>query len=207
MPDWLFTAAFTLGGAPATWLEIAAVALALAMVACNIREVHWGWPLAAASSVLYLLLFTHSRLYGEAGLQVFFAVVALWGWAQWLHGGPGGAPLVVRRLPSPARGPTLLAGLGAWLLTGFFLDHFTDSDLPWADAFPTALSVIGQVLLGRKFIENWPIWLVVNVFSVGLFAWKSLWLTAGLYALFAVLSLLGWRAWRRKMNLPLAPDA
>lgn len=197
MPDWLFTAAFSLGGMPTTWLEIAAVALAIGMVACNIREIHWGWPLAAVSSVLYLLLFGRSGLYGEAALQVFFALVALWGWWQWLRGGSGGGPLRVRRLPARARMGVALAGLAAWLAAGTFLDRFTDSDLPWADAFPTALSVIGQLLLGRKFIENWPVWLVVNAFSVGLFAWKSLWLTAALYALFALLSVLGWRVWSR----------
>ena len=200
MPDWLFTAAFSLGSTPTTWLEIAAVALALGMVACNIREIHWGWPLAAASSVLYLLLFTHSGLYGEAALQVFFAFIALWGWWQWLRGAPDGQPLAVRRLGGRTRAGILLLGFGAWMAVGGFLDRFTDSELPWADALPTALSVIGQILLGRKLIENWPVWLVVNVFSTGLFAWKALWLTAGLYALFAALSVLGWVVWRRAVR-------
>jgi nicotinamide mononucleotide transporter len=85
----------------------------------------------------------------------------------------------------------------AWPALALFLDHATPSTVPWWDAFPTAASVVGQWLLGRKYVETWPTWLVVNVVSVGLFAYKALWLTVGLYALFAVLSLIGWRAWRR----------
>ena len=69
--------------------------------------------------------------------------------------------------------------------------------MPWWDAFPTAGSLIGQWLLGRQYIENWPTWVAVNVVGVGLFAYKGLWLTVGLYALFALLALAGWRAWTR----------
>ena len=80
----LFAPAFTLWGAPATWLELIAVVLALVMVALNMRVNPLAWPLAIASSLLYFLLFWDSRLYGEAGLQIFFVAVALWGWWQWL---------------------------------------------------------------------------------------------------------------------------
>ena len=85
----------------------------------------------------------------------------------------------------------------AWPALALFLDHRTDSDVPWFDAFPTAASVVGQWLLGRKYVENWGVWLLVNVVSVALFAYKGLWLTVLLYAVFAVLSVAGWRAWRR----------
>jgi nicotinamide mononucleotide transporter len=86
-----------------------------------------------------------------------------------------------------------------WPLTGLFLKHFTDTDVPWWDAFPTAVSVVAQFLLGRKLIENWLMWIVVNVVSVGLFAFKGLWLTALLYVLFIGLSVVGLRAWQRKL--------
>ncbi len=204
MPDALFAPAFTLWGSPTTWLEIAAFALALAMVACNIRALIWGWPLAIASSVLYLALFWRSRLYGEAGLQVFFVLLAGWGWWQWWRGQrktQNAMPdrLQIARLP-PRGGLKLIAICAAlWLLTGLFLLEFTDTDVPWADAFPTALSVVGTWLLGRKYIENWLVWLVVNTASVGLFAYKALWLTLLLYALFVVLSWVGYKAWQRKL--------
>ena len=196
----MFAEAFVLWGAPTTWLEVIAFVLALAMVGCNIREIHWGWPLAAISSVLYCALFWRSKLYGDAALQVFFALVALWGWAQWLRGrrDDGGA-LTVSRLSRRGLLASMATGALLWPATGWFLKTWTDTDVPWWDAFPTAVSVIGQILLGRKYLENWAVWLLVNLVSVGLFAWKSLWLTAVLYALFAALSIVGWRAWRRRL--------
>ena len=85
----------------------------------------------------------------------------------------------------------------AWPATGLFLRYCTDTDVPWWDAFPTAGSVIGQWLLGRKHVENWAVWVGVNVVSVALFAYKGLWLTVLLYSVFIALSLQGWRAWGR----------
>ncbi len=196
----MFAEAFLLWGAPTTWLEVIAFVLALAMVACNIREIHWGWPLAAISSVLYCALFWRSKLYGDAALQVFFALVALWGWSQWLRGRrDDGSALTISRLSRRGLLACLATGALLWPATGWFLKTWTDTDVPWWDAFPTAVSVIGQVLLGRKVLENWAVWLLVNVVSVGLFAWKGLWLTAVLYTLFAALSVVGWRAWQRRL--------
>lgn len=193
----LLAPAFTLWGAATTWLEVVAFVLALAMVVFNIRVNPLGWPLAMASSLLYFALFWNSKLYGDASLQIFFALVALWGWRQWLRGtDPQGAKLQVRYLAPATRTALLAATLAAWPLLGLFLDHFTDTDVPYWDAFPTAASIAGQWLLGRKHVENWPTWVVVNLVSVALFAYKGLWLTVLLYALFVALSLAGWQAWR-----------
>jgi nicotinamide mononucleotide transporter len=192
----LFAAAFTLLGSPVTWLEIVAFGLSVWMVVCNMRVDPLAWPLAIVASLLYGLLFVHSRLYGEGGLQVFFILIAAWGWWQWKFGTQdGGAPLVVRHLAWPARARLAALSLAAWPLLGLLLDHATDSDVPYLDAFPTALSVTGQWLLGRKYVENWPTWVLVNVASVALFAVKGLWLTVALYALFTLMALAGWRAW------------
>lgn len=200
MPEFLFLSAFELWGSPVTWLELVAVALSLAMVGLNIREIHWGWPLAIAASLLYFLLFWRHRLYGEAGLQVAFALVGLWGWLQWLRGkGRDGAPLRVHRLTAGGWAVSLLAFALSWPTLGWVLRSWTDTDVPWWDAFPTALSLVGQVLLGRKLLENWLAWIAVNAVSVALFAYKSLWLTAGLYGVFIVLSIVGWRAWRTRV--------
>lgn len=199
----LFATAFEALGAPVSRAECIAFVLALAMVLLNIRVNPWAWPLAIASSLLYGALFWNSRLYGEASLQGFFAVVALWGWWQWLRGTTeSGATLRVRRLPARARWVLAAALALAWPATGAFLRRWTDTDVPWWDAFPTAASVIGQFLLGRKFVENWIVWLVVNVVSIGLFAYKGLWLTVLLYAIFAALSVQGWLVWQRLARAP-----
>ena len=194
----LLAPAFTLWGGPVTWLEIVAFVLSVWMVLCNLRVDALGWPLAIASSLLYALLFADSRLYGEASLQLFFVAVSFWGWWQWLRGrGDGGAALRVRRMTTRQRGAALAATLAAWPLLALLLHRVTDSDVPWLDALPTVGSITGQILLGRKLVENWPLWVVVNLFSLGLFAFKGLWLTVLLYAVFALLALAGWRAWRR----------
>ena len=191
--------AFTLWGSPVTWLEIMAFVLALAMVWANLRVNPVAWPLAILSSLIYALLFADSKLYGEASLQFVFIALALWGWWQWLRGVQGdGARLQVRRLSARARWRVLAATLAAWPLLGLLLARATDSDVPYFDALPTVASISGQILLGRKLVENWPVWLAVKVISVFLFAHKGLWLTVLLYALFAALSVVGWRAWQRK---------
>jgi nicotinamide mononucleotide transporter len=198
----LLAPAFALWGSAVSWLEVAAFVLALATVALNIRVDARAWPLAIASSLLYFGLFWNSRLYGDASLQIFFAAVAAWGWWQWLYGKQDdGRPLAVRRLTPRGRWLTLAAVALAWPLTGLFLRRWTDTDVPWWDAFPTAASVVGQFLLGRKYVENWPTWIAVNVVSVGLFAYKGLWLTVILYAIFIAMALAGWRAWRRLLPL------
>jgi len=198
----MLEAAFVFLGVPVTWLEIWAFALALGCVVCNVFEIHWGWPLAFVSSVLYAWLFFASRLYGEGSLQLFFAGTAIWGWWQWLFGSRRDRSGVDRPLKVARLTPRGLTGVGvvwllAWPALGLVLARVTDTDVPFFDAFPTAGSVVGQILLGRKFIENWPVWILVNVVSVALFTHKGLWLTAGLYVFFALLAFAGWRRWAR----------
>ena len=199
MTEFLFSSAFTLWNAPTSWLELIAVLLAFAMVYFNIRELHWGWPLAAISSGLYFFLFWEQRLYGDACLQIFFAVVALWGWWVWLRGIQG---VSISISTSSQQQRVVFMGSGAvlWLVTGWFLLNFTDTDVPWWDAFPTAFSIVGQFLLARKKLDNWLIWVIVNIVSVALFAWKGLWLTTLLYLVFIALSVVGWRSWRARLS-------
>lgn len=201
--------------------EAAGFALAVVMVGCSIRELHWSWPLAIASSALYFFVFRDSQLYGEASLQVVFAVLALWGWREWLkqpqlltdvpmqtdpaadgteknHAAQANSGIT--RLSPRGFGFTLAASLMLWPVVSLFLQQFTDTDVPWWDGLVTALSLVGQYLLGRKYVENWAVWLVVNTLSIGLFAFKGLWLTVLLYAIFAVMSVIGWRTWQRQIQ-------
>jgi len=184
-----------------SWTEALGFALALVMVVCAIRELHWSWPLAIASSILYFFVFRDSRLYAEASLQLVFAVLAFWGWWQWLRRGDDQAPAVhIQRLGRRGWWASALALALLWPALAWALMHYTDSDVPWWDALPTALSLIGQALMGRKLIENWLVWLVVNVISVGLFVYKGLWLTCVLYLIFIAMSALGWREWQKRLT-------
>lgn len=195
----LLAAPFSLLGSPVRWIELIGFALALAMVLANMKVWLVAWPLAMASSAAYGVLFAHSKLYGEATLQLFFIAVAAWGWWQWRYGTQDdGRALAVRALPARTALVVAALTLAAWPLLGWLLDAATDSDVPYWDALPTAGSVAGQWLLGRQYIANWPVWVAVNIVSVALFAIKGLWLTVVLYALFALLALIGWRVWVRR---------
>ena len=182
-------------------LELLGFVLALVMVVCNIRVNPWAWPLAIVSSLVYALVFWQSKLYGEASLQLFFVAMALWGWWQWLRRGhASGLSLVVRALKPEARLWVFASFLVLWLALAQLLDHRTDTDVPWWDAATTAGSIVGTWLLGRKHVENWSVWVAVNAVSIGLFIYKGLWLTCGLYAVLLALALVGWRAWHRLAN-------
>ena len=203
--QWVGLPAFELLGSPITWTEVIAFALSIWMVVCNMRVHVLAWPLALVSSLLYFLLFWSGKLYGEASLQLLFAALAIWGWWQWLRGtGDDGRALQVRRLDRQGLTLALIATLLAWPVLGVFLKHQTDSPLPYWDAFPTVASLLGQWLLGRKYQENWSVWVLVNAVSVALFAFKGYWLTVVLYAVFIPMSVAGWRAWQRQLRPALA---
>jgi nicotinamide mononucleotide transporter len=185
-------------GLTTTPFELIGFLLSLITVVLNIRQVHWGWLFAILSSILYGKVFFDARLYGDMGLQAVFVAVSAWGWWQWLRGRIGkNKDLNLRVSKLSLRG--LQLSIGAWLLLFMglylFLKSFTDTDVPLADGFLTAGSLVGQVLLSRKKIENWPVWIIVDVLYVALYAYKNLMLTAILYAVFVLLAVQGWRIW------------
>ncbi|CAN5779251.1 nicotinamide riboside transporter PnuC [soil metagenome] len=183
-----------------TPLELISFVLAIVTVVLNIRQVHWAWLFSILSSGLYAVVFFDARLYGDMGLQFVFVLVSLWGWRLWLLADQqdrSGSVLKVSRL-SGLSGVMSVAG---WLIgfaaLAWFLRVFTDTDVPNADGFLTAGSLLGQVLLSRKKIENWHVWIIVDVLYVGLYMYKNLMLTAILYALFVVMALVGLRVWSK----------
>lgn len=178
--------------------EVVASLLGLAMVGCNLRVHPAGWPLAIASALLYGFVFWEGRLYGQAALQLLFIGVSAWGWWQWLHGSAAaGGPLRVGWLRPRQRLAAAVATLLAWPVLAWMLATGTDSSAAGLDALTTVGAVTGQLLLARKRVDNWPVWLAVNGLSVVLFVQAGLWPTAGLYAVFACLAAWGWVRWSR----------
>jgi nicotinamide mononucleotide transporter len=193
-------------GFTTTPLEMTGFVLSVLTVLFNIRQVHWAWLVSILASAIYGMVFYGSKLYGDMALQLVFISVSVWGWRQWLRADPGGAPsLPVTRLDS--RG--MLLSLTAWLLCfallWWFLAIFTDTDVPMADGFLTAGSLLGQLLLSRKKIENWHVWIIVDVLYVALYLHKNLVLTAILYAVFVSMAIAGLLSWEK--SAPDAPDA
>jgi len=181
-------------GLSTTPLELVSFLLAAITVLLNIRQKHWAWLFSIVSSATYAGVFFEARLYGDMGLQFVFIAASVWGWYQWLHGA-GEQPLVVTRFKRGGWGWAIAGWAIGFVLLSQFLDHLTDTDVPHADGFLTAGSLLGQLLLGRKKVENWLVWIVVDVLYVGLYVYKDLYLTAILYAVFVVLAWTGWRAW------------
>ena len=178
-------------------IELISFVLAVATVVLNIRQLHWAWLFAILSSATYGIVFYNAKLYGDMGLQGVFITVSVWGWYQWLHGGASRKPLVVTTC---SRTGWLYCAAGwavGFVILAGFLDHYTDTDVPKIDAFLTAGSLVGQFLLSRKKVENWIVWIIVDILYVGLYVYKGLMLTAVLYALFIVLAGIGLVVWQR----------
>lgn len=181
-------------GLSTTPLELISFALALLTVLLTIGQSHWAWLFAIISSATYALVFFDSKLYGDMGLQLLFIGVSAWGWYQWLRGADGALP--VTRLSARGWRWALAGWLIGCLVLALFLKTYTDTDVPGADAFLTAGSLLGQLLLSRKKLENWHVWIVVDTLYVGLYVYKSLILTALLYAVFVALALIGLYSWK-----------
>lgn len=188
-------------GLVTTPLELISFILSLIMVVLNIRQLHWAWLFSILSSGLYALVFLDARLYGDMGLQFVFILTSIWGWHLWLWGERDHHSLKVSRLTIKGGMYSVLAWLLGFALLAWFLKAYTDTDVPNADGFLTAGSLLGQVLLSRKKIENWLVWIIVDVLYVGLYLYKGLTLTAALYAVFVLLAIIGWRAWSKSCKL------
>lgn len=193
----VFTDTLTFLGVMTTPLELISFVLAFITILLNIRQNHWAWLFSIVSSVLYGFVFFDSKLYGDTALQGMFVLISVWGWYQWLRGGNAHAPLVVSVLSFKGRMRSISFWLVAYLVLSDLLWRYTDTDVPRMDGFLTAGSMLGQFLLSKKKIENWLIWIVVDVLYIGLYIHKDLYLTAFLYGLFAVMAVAGWLAWHR----------
>ena len=194
-------------GLATTPLELVSFLLSVACVWLNIRQSHWGWLLAIISSAAYGLVFYGSRLYGDMALQLVFIAVSFWGWYQWLHGDDSHERLPVSWLAGRGRWLAAAGWLLGYVVLAWFLKSFTDTDVPNADGFLTAGSLVGKLLLSRKKVENWHVWIIVDVLYVGLYIHKQLLLTAILYAVFVAMAAAGLLAWRRAVDGDAGSDA
>jgi nicotinamide mononucleotide transporter len=181
-------------------LEWVAVAFGVGSVLLAVRQNPWCWPLGIVSVALFALLFWHARLYANAGLQVVYVVLSAYGWWAWLRGGPEHGALRVSRAPRRGGALLLLLGAGVAVLLGGTLGRATDAELPFWDAGTTATSLVAQFMLARKWLENWVLWIAVDVVYVGMFLARGLRPTALQYAIFLALAVLGLREWTRALR-------
>jgi nicotinamide mononucleotide transporter len=179
-----------------TWLEIIGVITGLACVLLAAMNNIWNWPLAIISVSIYVIIFFEARLFADMGLQFYFLAMNIYGWYYWSHKPANEAKTPVTRI---SRQEVLLAIAGVAIFTvvlGSGL-KYTSASYPYLDSFCTACSLIAQVLLARKVLENWLIWIFVDVIYVGVYIFKGLHLTALMYAIYVGIALLGYIDWKK----------
>ena len=182
--------------------EIIGTVLGVIGVWLMIRQNIWGWPVGLVQVAVYGWVFFDAKLYSDAILQGCFFALQAYGWAHWLRSGHTAAhsDLPVTRLSGRAVAGWLALGAAATAGWGTFMQRTTDAALPHWDAFILVFSLIAQWLQARKVLECWTGWAIVNTVAIGVYWAKDLRLTAGLYAIFWLMALGGWRAWRRSMT-------
>lgn len=186
-----------------THLEIVAFLLGLANVTLVVRRSVWNFPFGLAMVALYSVIFFDVRLYSDALLQVFFFVVQIYGWWNWSRAQARDGEVMVRNLDARARLNWAAGCLIAFAIWGYGMHRFTNASYPWADAALAIMSVAAQILMSRRAIENWWLWIAVDIGSIGLYAAKELWLTMILYVIFlglAIWGLVDWRAAARRQG-------
>ena len=179
--------------------EIAGVFTGVLGVWLTTRQNIWCWPVGIVSVASFIVVFFGARLYGAMGLQCVYVALLAYGWYAWMHGGQGRGALRVSRLPRRLALGLLALGAAAAGIAGFWLRARTDEALPYLDGFTTSFSLVAQWMQARKYLENWALWVVVDVVYVAMSLSQGLTLTAGLYAAYIGLALLGFRDWRRSM--------
>lgn len=194
-----------------TSLEPIAVAFGIVSVWLSVKEKIWSWPTAIVNVLLYFLIFREQTLYAQMGLQLFYAAISVYGWYHWLYGGARHTRLRVSRTPRLERRLLPVLAVVFALALGALLERHTDAALPYVDSFLTAGSLCAQWMMSRKYLENWGLWVALDVGYVTLFLTRGLYLTAFLYGVFLVLAARGhveWsRSWRAARRESAAPDA
>jgi len=203
--------------------ELLAVLFAIAYLLLAIRQSVWCWPAALVSTSLYLFIMFDAGLYMESALQLFYMAIAIYGWQQWAANGGAIKPTELRGQVSapgdqpqsggvhrpclrvstwPLRRHALSIGgiVVAAAVSGALLSRYTEAALPFADSFTTWGALVATWMVARKILENWLYWFVIDSVSVYLYLSRDLYLTAGLFVLYLVLIVIGYRSWRRSMQ-------
>lgn len=178
-----------------TPLEAAGVVTGAVCVWLTVRESVWNFPISLANVSLFCVLFFGARLYADAGLQVVYFVLSLMGWHLWLHGGERGTALRISRVGATHARALVIGGVALTLVLWLTL-RYAGGSASFFDALTTSISLCAQWLLNRKHVESWYAWIAADLIYIPLYAYKELYLTAGLYAVFLVMATMGLLQWR-----------
>jgi nicotinamide mononucleotide transporter len=187
-------------------LELAATLVTLACVILGVKRSLWQFPVGIVGTALFFVTVLQAKIWANAALQVFFVFVQIYGWWYWLRGANGKRPPIRTANPVHVIISVVVGLLAAWAASRG-LTTYTDFDLAFVDATTFSVSVVAQYLLDRKYLETWPVWLIVNVASIYLYSQAHMWLFTGLYVFFFFNAFWGWWEWRQAMKREAAPVA
>ena len=179
-----------------TWLEITGVITGLLCVALAAINNIWNWPIAVVSVGIYIFIFFNAHLYADMGLQVYFMIMNFYGWYYWNQKPASEEKAPVLIVTQRELVYATIAVIVFTFILGSLL-KYTPASYPFLDSFCAACSLVGQVFLARKVLENWLIWIFVDVIYVGIYIFKHLELTAIMYGIYVILALWGYFDWRR----------
>jgi nicotinamide mononucleotide transporter len=181
-------------------IEWSAAVLGVINIALLVWRSAWNFPFGMAMVALYIVVFWEERLYAEGGLQVFFFLAQAYGWWLWIRVGGEDNRVPVRWLDWPSRAVWLVVTAALSLNLGWVMHRFTDAAMPYADSAIAGASVAAQILLAYRRIENWILWILIDVGAIALYIDRELYPTAGLYGGFLVMSLFGLREWIQSLE-------
>jgi nicotinamide mononucleotide transporter len=185
-------------------LEVIGVITGLLCVYLAAKNIIWNWPFAIISVAIYIIIFYHSHLFADMGLQFYFLAMNIYGWYFWSKKPASQEKTPVLRIKKMEIILSVIAVIVFTFLLGSVL-KYTTASYPFIDSFCTACSLVAQIFLARKVLENWLIWIFVDIIYVGVYVFKGLHLTAVMYAIYVAIALLGYIDWKRDWKKQKSP--
>ena len=188
----------------ANYIEVIAASLGMVAIYLQIKQKVWYWPVSIVLVSLYIIVYIEAKLYADMSLQVYYLLISFYGWYHWMFGkrDAPGEKLPVTFVSRKLAILLLTASIVFFIIISGILIRYTDSDLPYWDAFTTALSFVATWMLAKKVIENWLVWIVVDAVSVGIYIYKGLYPTVILFIVLTILAVVGYMAWKRDAKRP-----
>jgi nicotinamide mononucleotide transporter len=182
------------------WLDIVTTILGLAYILLEYRASLWMWAVGFAMQALGIVLYYQKGLYADCGMEFYYLSMTVYGYWKWVRGGVSKKALPIRHFPPRLIGYWLLITGIVWGAIYWLLVTFTNSTVPLADSFTTALSLLGIWALAHKYLEQWFIWIAVDVVTCVLYFHKDIPFKASLYGLYVVIAIFGFVKWKKMMR-------
>jgi len=188
-------------------LEIIATITGIIAVALQAKEKIWAWPFAIISVVIAAYIFFHSKLYSDFGLHLIYILLNIYGWIVWSQRSTSKEVIPTKVLADRGIIRSAAVVILGSLVLGYFMTKFTDADLPYFDAFTTSGSLVAQFLLAKKYLQNWLLWIIVDLVAIPIYLYKGLYYFSFLFFVYLLLCIYGYITWKKKMKLkPVAEE-